>query len=762
MNALLSITIAYCSGAAIYIFLQNFYAAVFMHLMFIILPICLLLIYTTLNNNSGTRLLLAVIITFFFCSGFICSEVDYKDKNAKSNILKSLTNTEIKAGVSVENTISYKEKRQVIDIRIIDIEEKKSKIAMPENYRALLICSSKKKYLPGDILTVRGTVIKIRSLKNPRIKPYEDYMGDRGYFYQISAPTEPVVEQKKSRFSLKHFACNLKYSIIEKISGQHNPQNSSLISGIVFGERIGLTKETNELFTQTGTVHLLAASGMNISIITCSIMFILRRLKVSNIICLIISCPLIICYIYMANSSACVIRAGIMACVSLIAGASDRNYDLLNSLFLTLLIMATADTSIIRDIGFQLSFMAVLGIWVYSKFIHPSIKNFHPAIKYTAGAILLSISIETLTTPITAYYFCQWTPWSPIANLIVVPLSTVILYGGIAESIATYLPGAGQYIAGINDLCCTMTLYAQKWLRSLPCSFIPVCSPDLLQIYLYYTAIGVLLHKKNKHKYAALILPILMMFFCLHTAEKQNTDYMTLTFLDVGNGDSCLIRTAHGKNILIDCGSSGKKTGQDIGEKVIAPFLLKSRIKKLDIVIISHNDDDHCGGLKSLQKKINTGKIITGNRLFIPQTINIEKNLSMDFLWPEGEYKKNNDNSIVVKINYFNTSVFFCGDISTDVENKISQTYENIESDIIKVPHHGSITSSGENFINRVNPQIAVISAGYKNRSGHPHRKILDRYKNAGCSIFRTDLDGAIEIKIMKDGKKHVKAARGK
>lgn len=256
---------------------------------------------------------------------------------------------------------------------------------------------------------------------------------------------------------------------------------------------------------------------------------------------------------------------------------------------------------------------------------------------------------------------------------------------------------------------------------------------------------------------------------------------LKIYFVDVGQGDCTVIVSPHKKNIIID-GGEGHSDKYDMGKHVVLPYLLDRGINTIDYLIVSHFDSDHVGGLFAVLEELRVKNIIISkqteesknfndlmNLAFKSNTrllsvncserLNIEKGLSFYVLWPDNNrvIKDNvlNNNSIVCKLIYNDFSMLFTGDIEKIAEEEMLKKYGNdgiLEADILKVAHHGSKTSSTEEFIKCVNPQIALIGVGKNNKFGHPSEEIVDEFKSAGTKVYRTDLDGEILIEVDSNG----------
>ena len=274
-----------------------------------------------------------------------------------------------------------------------------------------------------------------------------------------------------------------------------------------------------------------------------------------------------------------------------------------------------------------------------------------------------------------------------------------------------------------------------------------------------------------------ILIAILIANSCIHV---QNHGNMIIYFIDVGQGDSTLIRTAKNKTILIDGGGS-ENSSFDVGEKTLLPYLLDRKITVLDYVVISHFDTDHCGGILYLMEHIKVKNIIISKQgkessnynkfknivldkgiyvIFVKKgdKIKIDNETYMDVLFPSNNLISDNilnNNSIVTKICYNNFSILFTGDVEEIAENEICSQYNTtnkLKANILKVVHHGSKTSSTAEFIKMVKPQIALIGVGEKNKFGHPNDGVIQRLKNMNTKIYRTDKMGEIVIQINNMG----------
>ena len=282
-------------------------------------------------------------------------------------------------------------------------------------------------------------------------------------------------------------------------------------------------------------------------------------------------------------------------------------------------------------------------------------------------------------------------------------------------------------------------------------------------------------NRKSKHIYFVKIIVIIILLF-VFILEFVPKSYYEINFLDVGQGDCIHIRTIHGFNILIDGGGS-EQSDYDIGEKVLLPYLLKNGIYKNDIIFISRFHEDHVEGLLTILNQFKVNKIIIGeqgkpNNLYLDilkiskdkqiQIITMKKNdiikidgIEFNTMYPSYSFKNDNlnNNSLVIRADIFDTRILFTGDMEMEEELLLLEKVKSkdLDIDILKVGHHGSKTSSTEDFLKTTSPSISIISCGIKNKFGHPNNEVLERLSFFNSRVIRTDLSGEIMLKIYKN-----------
>jgi competence protein ComEC len=559
---------------------------------------------------------------------------------------------------------------------------------------------------------------------------------------------------------------------------------SDLLGSMIFGTKVVKPpEEIGEAFRRTGTVHLLVASGLHLSILMGSLLALLKFLSIPGRIGPIVSAAFGLLYVLMVGAGASVVRAFIMACMTVLAGAIGREKDALSALCLAALILLILNPSNLFKIGFQLSFAATFALLYVAPIIEEKLPEKLPRLI----RIPLSVSIAPflLTMPIILYYFSQFSVVSVLVNALIISwVGYTIILGFCAVSLGAIFTPLAHIFSGALFLFLAALKNIVCFFANLPFAAFFIKPPSLLLVFGYYAGLAAVLHMiKNKesfkfNKSRFLIVSLMVASVVVwHVATLSGSgiagDVLKITMIDVGQGDSIFVSTPSGKKILID---GGDKYG---GRRYVFPFLRSAGVNRLDMVILTHPHGDHIGGLPEVLRKIKVDLVLDSGQeyesSYYKNFLNlVEKNRIkyrvtrigdvLDFgdgvkagiLGPsaplfEGTNSDPNNNSIVMRLIYGNFSMLFVGDLEKEGEERLIESGANLDSDILKVGHHGSKTSSGLNFLGMVKPEMAVISVGAKNKFGHPAEQTIERLEEAGTKIFRTDKCGTIVIKANGD-----------
>ncbi|MGV8059217.1 MAG: DNA internalization-related competence protein ComEC/Rec2 [Smithellaceae bacterium] len=511
---------------------------------------------------------------------------------------------------------------------------------------------------------------------------------------------------------------------------------------------------------------------------------------------------LVIIYALIADMGVTVIRSALMALIFLIALILGKQRDLYNTLALAGLVILIISPEALFDISFQLSFAAVLAIiYIVPRFGNISFQQFpvlpdwgRSVIRYLYMLILVSFAATIGTLPLIIYYFNRVSSVTIIANLIAVPLlGTLTLAIAMLFLLAAFFsPAVAGFFIKITSFFVLISIEIINKLASLSWSSFSITKPNILEIVVFYLFLTLLIQFADaqrgvkgyflRHRLILRYSLISMLVFFIGDAiylslkDKLSSD-LRITAIDVGQGSSLLVRFPGGGNMLID-GGGFADSSFDIGKMVIAPYLYHERISKIDTVILTHPHPDHMLGLfyildnfnvqefwsteiigddennQKLQKIIMERKIKT---VSLPGEVTAKKihNVEINFLWPSRISGFNarelsdadiNDTSLVFQIKYGQVRFLVTGDISANIENILVMSGKDLKSDVLFVPHHGSVHSSSSDFIKKVACRYAVISAGKGNAFRHPHPLTVERYQAEQVQIMRTDQDGAITL----------------
>jgi competence protein ComEC len=576
----------------------------------------------------------------------------------------------------------------------------------------------------------------------------------------------------------------------------------AVLKALIIGDRSDISQQTKNTLRRIGGAHLLAISGLHIGMIATLAFFFFRLLLTfSERILLaawrnrgaaILSALPVLFYGLLAGMSPSTQRAVIMTMAFLAAQLLDREQDTMNTLAAAALVILAFNPTSLFDVSFQLSFAAVFSI-LYALTNLPfvtTLKNPPYRILKRLGLLLLISTAATLgTLPITLYYFNQTSLIGPVTNCILVPLVAVLVVPlGLLAAVSLCLSDVlslflmkGALLAMQGGLA-----LADQFSR-LSFAAVKVVTPSFLEIGLYYICMWALF-RFRKTKRAKIVLFAIGLIVLADVAYWSHKRYyqknLTVTVLDVGQGQAVLVELPGGECVLVD-GGGFYENRFDVGERIVAPFLWRKKIATVETVVLSHPHPDHLNGLMFVARHFDVQSLWTnqdvnpssqyqelldtvskkGIEVLGPDELASAKTIGgVDFqiLYPPVDFLKRktndpwrttNNNSLVIKVTWGNVSFLLPGDIEARGERElVSLAGKALNSDVLIVPHHGSKTSSTEEFLRFVDPAVAVISAGRNSPPGLPHKDVLKRYRTRGCRILRTDLQGAITL--ITDGSK--------
>jgi competence protein ComEC len=641
----------------------------------------------------------------------------------------------------------------------------------------------------GNRILVQGKLSKIISTSNPGIASFSDLMAKRKIGCQmfVYGPGLEVLARSIGD-PIKYISIIIKNRLISVVQSTMKEPYSSLLGSIVFGSQASpLSNELQDNYRTAGVIHLLVVSGTQVSILLSVVLILCRTAGFSQNTKLAVVSLANLIFAVMTGAGPSILRAAVMSEAALVANIFERENDFYNSLSLSALLLLFLNPMNLFDIGFQLSFLATWALFYVAPAMEDRLSKLLP--QFLAGTVAISIAPTIITTPVILFNFGQVSFVSVISNFLIIPWVEVTVILGFISTVTglLFLPLAyainntlTAILAILNGTVC--------FFSELPFACRYFAPPGLPAIFAYYMIlIGVIekmkgrINIKFKTSKTILLLAFLLFIAVFSWGHSQAAGELTVSFIDVGQGDSALIETPYGKRVLIDGGGKQESQGSNMnkedmtGRSIVVPFLRKKGINELDMVILTHPHDDHVGGLPYVLDKLkvdmvlDSGQAQTSRGYYrflqfigkkkIPykiaragQVIDLGAGVRGYVLHPSeplisGTESDLNNNSIVIKLEYGRTSFLFMGDAAFEGEDRILSSGRSLKSDVLKVGHHGSRTSTSNGLLGAISSQYAVISVGAGNKFGHPSPETLERLSNCGIKVFRTDLSGAVIFK---------------
>lgn len=645
----------------------------------------------------------------------------------------------------------------------------KARTGKYKNKKFIVYINKKNKKLLeyGDLIEIKGEYSAPEVARNYKGFDYSQYLKTLNIYGTIKVEESKIINKNQLSPILISIN-NIKEKMIDNANRNMPKRTANLLLGILIGERDNIQEDIIESFRTANLSHILAVSGAHTSYIILGITYLISKSKTPKRIGYIITIINLLIFIIITGASYSVVRACIMAIVVIGAKICYRKENFFTSICISLIIILIQNPFAINDIGLKLSFMGTAGIVIFNK----SITNFFIKLKIKqkiAEALSVTFSAQLMIMPITILNFNTISLTFFISNILASPLlGIIIIFGFISIFISSILNPISKILFLILHIFLELLILVSKVTEKIPGSSILVKTPNILFAIVYYILILLFnyffvikqnptrrFHKKIikiitikniKNAFKVIAVVFLIMLLLTRIVRIINPT-LKIYFIDVGQGDSTLIVTPKNKKILID-GGEGKTN-------VLFQYLLDRRINKIDYIIISHFDSDHCNGLIEIIEKMRVENIVMSKQskeseeykkileiikqknikvssVKAEDKIIIEKNLYTKILNPaeKFEFQDLNNNAIVAKLVYKNFSMLFTGDIEKAEENLAKKYKNELKSTILKVAHHGSKTSTSEEFLKYVEPQIALIGVGENNKFGHPNQITIEKLKN--------------------------------
>lgn len=639
----------------------------------------------------------------------------------------------------------------------------------------------------GKILVLEGSVSAFRQARNEGNFDEASFYRSQKIDFKLKNVT--VKELYGDADGFREALYQLKQRLKSVYESCMNTETGGVITMMTLGDKSLMDQEIKELYQKVGISHVLAISGLHISVIGMTVYKLLRRIFGSFVLSGTLAGALMFAYGCMAGFRPSAARAIIMFFMMLIAQMLGRSYDSLSALSLSTIGLLWENPFLLGYAGFLFSYAAVLGVVLVGKIVT---KTFGDKQKLR-DRIYAGFSIQLMTVPLTAYFYFEVPVYGMLVNFLVLPLMSVLLFAGLVGGFVglVWLDAAKWILVP----CQLILLFYQKLssvMQNLPGASLITGQPELCRMIVFYgaLAVGVYVVWKRKKARGFIVMGLALLAFVLYLPK----DGAKLYVLDVGQGDGIYLRTESGYDIFIDGGSTDVSK---VGVYRILPFLKCKGVREIDYWFVSHADKDHISGLQEIlgmgfvvENLVFAEEIVVDDTyeelVALAQSVGTEVQ-SMGYLdclhlddarltciFPYEGFRTDNKNAASLVL-YYEDGAFdgvFTGDIGMEEEawivehrgewltwndGQLAQSEGSVQGEIClkgghidfyKVAHHGSRYSNGATILEALQPEIAVISCGENNSYGHPHEETLERLTDAGCEVWNTADDGQICIEM--------------
>ncbi|MFM1920097.1 MAG: hypothetical protein RLZZ303_1731 [Candidatus Hydrogenedentota bacterium] len=645
--------------------------------------------------------------------------------------------------------------------------------------------------LPGDVIRFRGEATTLLGSKNFGVQGPEEYHRARGVSYAVSVQGRALKLDAPGTWSLRRLAAQLRAAQADLLQRAVPPDALSFVMAVWLGQRQDIDREVNERYIETGTAHMLAVSGLHVGMVFLVLEFLLAlfiRDPRARAALILVAIGL---FTLVTGARVSTLRAAFMIAMYLSARFVRREPDAPTSLSLAAILFLAWNPGLLRDAGALLSFGSVASLLCYGDRMSHAAARWLRLPFWLSGPLTAGIAVQVLTLPLVAVFFQVVPLAAPLANIVAVPLLGIILMACVLLSfIGWTLPAFAPlfgHLAWLPWQGIEITVRGAAYFEFLA---LKVSSPTPAALACYYMAVALPLlwvshhppprelapdvappatGRWGAHRVALVAVLLLVSALLWRPAPPRGV----IDFLDVGHGDAAVIYPPGGGAILVDGGDRSEY--RDYGRAVVLPYLLAHGVTRLDAVVSTHPDRDHIGGLFSVLeampvervllsghasgRPLEAGLIELCSRLDVPverlhrgDQIRLGEALMEVLHPPRGSYAPAsvNDGGVVMRVSWDDPehgrfSALITGDIEQGAEAMLAET--ECSASILRVPHHGSHTSSTPAFIKAVNPKAGIVSMRQTRQRKAMGPGVAERYQSEGIPLWRTDLDGAIRVR---------------
>ncbi|MFQ5914226.1 MAG: DNA internalization-related competence protein ComEC/Rec2 [Nitrospinota bacterium] len=649
----------------------------------------------------------------------------------------------------------------------------------------------------GDRLRAWGVRLhRPKGFANPGSFDHETYLSVRGIFAVggVSRPSQIAVLEREAGFPLLSSLYAFRERLASTVRSRLPAPRASVLNALLYGERRGVPRDVQTAFYDSGTGHLMAISGLHVGFVAFFLYRLLlligrwtpRAVKVRlptfltpDRFAALGTVPLVLSYMIIAGARVSTVRATIMVVTYLLARCLQRDRDHFNSLGLAALMILLWDGRFLFDAGFQLSFVAVLVILA-------SVRT--SSFKGRVGEFVrVTVLVTVAMIPILAFHFHRVTVYGVAANLMLIPLASLLVPAGLVASV---LGAFSSWLAALlfpaAHFLTFLLVEGARWIADLPQAALRVRPPTpLMLLALYGGAACILLNRQKTWRRLVVgascaVFGASIVWTAVFQTGLTRKGELGIVFLDVGDADATFVQLPDGRTLLVD--AAGKLSQSfDVGEAVVVPYLERRWIRRLDYALLTHPERDHAEGLFAVMRSLSVGQIwesgllsknpLRDRLLQAAEKRNVPvrplrrgmaiagQGYRIEVLHPDPgrravRRRRDNDHAVILRLVHGKVRVLLASDLERRGERELVRSVSagDLRAEVLRVPHHGSRTSSSLRLIQNVRPRAAVISAGRPWR-GHPSPQVLSRYGRLGAAVFRTDRDGA--VRLWSDGESY-------
>lgn len=645
---------------------------------------------------------------------------------------------------------------------------------LPEGVNLLIEFSGQPELRIGNRISVKGSRKSFYISRNEGNFDEKEYCYGQKIAVKLKGAEYAVTDHRYSEAGEK--LADIRQLLCKNIDSCCGEKEASVLKAIIFGDKTELDGETEELYVKNGIAHILAVSGLHMSIVGLGVYRLLRK-RFSFFNSGVIGGLILVGFGCMTGFGISVKRAVYMMILRMTADICGRKYDFKSAVSFSMLLILVQNPYAIYNASFLLSYSAMLSLgFIYPEFElgfgiqkgkrkEKYLRYFMPAV---SGFLMWLVNL-----PVIACFYYEIPTYAVFLNFIIIPMMSVLFLSGMAASLVMLVSlRAGVFLSGAGVLIVKLYTFLCRGIEKLPYASVVTRKPDRAKMILFYGILLLLIavmryyKKDNRKKFFLAVFFFTVQIYVFY--RNFPGDSLHISMIDVGQGECILVENENGHTYLVDAGSSSVNNP---AEYQIVPYLKCRGTGRLDYVFVSHGDSDHISGILEMMKEDE----IEIRTLVLPdcgqfageyaelEALAREKNikllyvqqgsairdgsLSFEIISPgDKQYRDINDASMVMLLKYQEFSMYFTGDISAVTERELLPQIRAAE--VIKVPHHGSKMSSSRELLEKISPRLALVSCGADNLYGHPHSETVERYRAFGTELFATSESGCIEIEV--------------